>query len=143
MKNIYGLYRHFYTERGNRYPPSFYLGKQFQDLAMAWFISLDDNSILENNYTKEVSPWIKSMRRFIKCSYNQTKLSDIEFKSIVDNVSSMNDIVLFDTVELARQWVRDNTDLVETSTPWKFITVPKTEASEEMEATEEQYLIIN
>ena len=116
MKKAYWLYRYFFTERGNRYSPTYYLGKQFEDLARAKIIALADNLISENRYIWEVAPWIVTMRRFIECSYDETKISEINFKSIVNNVSSMNDIVMFETADEAIQWIRDNTDLIEVET---------------------------
>ena len=113
MTKAYWLFRYHFTERGNRYSPTFYLAKQFLDLASAWYIALNDNIVPENRYTGEVAPWIITMRRFIDCSYDDVAITD--FSSIVSNVSSLNDIVLFATVEEARQWIRDNTDLIEDS----------------------------
>lgn len=142
MKKVYWLYRYFFTEKGNRYSPTFYLGKQFEDLARARIIALADNLIPENKYTWEIATWIITMRRFIDCSYDETKLDLVDFTAIVDNVSSMNDIVMFETVEKARQWVRDNCNLTEVETG-KFETYPAWVDEMTWEDTPAKYLIID
>lgn len=123
MTNKYWLFRYFYTERWNRYSPTFYLWKQFEDLATAWIIWLNDTVIPENRYTWEIAPWIKTMRRFISANFDDTKLTEVDFNWIVGNVSSMNDIVLFNTPAEAITWIKANTDLIEL-TPWVFEIQP-------------------
>lgn len=138
----YWLYRYFYTERWNRYSPTYYLGKQFQDMAQAQIIGLNDNEIPEDRYTGEVAPWIITMRRFISCSYDDTKLSEEDFAWIVSNVSSMNDIVLFDTVEEAREWIINNTNLEEVE-EGKFLIYPERVDEITEETLPAEYLEIN
>ena len=123
MTKTYWLYRHFYTERGNRYSPTYYLGKQFEDMAKAKIIALEDNQIPEDRYIGEVAPWIKTMRRFITWTFDETKITAIDFNAIFSNVSSMNDIVMFPTPADAIVWIKKNTDLVE-GTPWNFLISP-------------------
>ena len=141
MTKTYWLYRHFYTERGNRYSPTYYLGKQFEDMAKAQIIALEDNQIPEDRYIGEVAPWIKTMRRFITWTFDETKITAIDFNAIFSNVSSMNDIVMFPTAADAIVWIKKNTDLVE-ETPWKFLISPAwTDIT--WKQTVAKYLIIN
>ncbi len=138
---LYWLYRYFYTEKWNRYSPTFYLAKQFKDLAEAKIIWIKDNVIPENRYTWEVVPWIITMRRFLDCTYDDSKITDADFNWILWNVSWMNDIVMFETAAKAIEWIKANTDLVEKE-DWVFVIHEEYE-DEMWETIPEKLLIID
>ena len=102
------------------YTASFYLNWQFQDWYNAWLTNIIDQEIPEENYTWFIVPWIPKLTRFCKCEYNENYVNAIELQRSLENVWARFNIDIFETIEEARQWVRDNTSLVEES-EWVFI----------------------
>ena len=120
------------------YTPSFYLNNQFRDWNEAWLTNVIDLQIPEERYTAEISSWIPKLTRFISCEYDETKVDPIELARSLENVWARFDIDIL-TIEEARQWIRDNTNLQEVET-WKFIINEETEF--DWEIIPAQYLII-
>ena len=139
---LYWLYRHHYTERGNRYSPSYYMSKQFEDLGSAGYAGVFDWFIPEDRYTKELAPGIKSLRRFAYVQFDPTKIDEITMKGIVNNVWSMNDIVLFSTKEEAIQWIIENTNLTQID-PNVFEIYPESTDDVTWDVTPAVHLIID
>ena len=54
--NIYGTYRMAYTNSGNRYSISYYLDNELADYKAAGVMSIEDMTISDNQYTRELAP---------------------------------------------------------------------------------------
>lgn len=107
----------------------------FQDYKEAWLTSINDFLITEDRYVWELVPWVKKKNRLMKADYNDIYVSEEEFKNSLISTWSEFHISLFNNNEEVKQWIRDNTDLIEES-DGKFVV---------NEATEEypiNYLII-
>lgn len=108
----YITYRPTYLNNGQgRYTLSYFLNQQYADYVSAWITSIKDLEIPDENYTKEVVPGIKNLRRFAILEANGIDVE--EFKNNVIKIWATFDINTFTTIEEARQWIRDNTDLQE------------------------------
>ena len=122
------------------YTPSFYLDGQFADYKTAGLTRILDLEIPEERYTWEIVPWVKKLTRFIIWEYNETYVNWVDFEKSIKSVGAEFQIETFVTIEEARQWIRDNTSLIE-ETPWNFIL---NEATEMMwEIIPKKYLIID
>jgi len=121
MKHIYWTYRMVYTNTWVRYTPSYFLDKQYEDYLKAGLTKTLDMEIPEDRYTAEIVPWIKKMNRFIIGEYNEAYVNPVDYEANIKSVWAQFQIETFATVEEARQWIRDNTDLVEKETPWVFV----------------------
>lgn len=101
-----------------RYTLSYFLEQQYADYLTAWITKIKDLLISDERYTKEVVPWIKNLRRFAVLEANGIDVN--EFKNNVIKIWATFDINDLSNIEEARQWIRDNTDILE-ETPWNFI----------------------
>lgn len=127
------------TLNGN-YTPSFFLDLQFADYKEAWLTKILDNEIPEERYTWEIIPGVKKLSRLIIAEYNDAYINWEEFFNNVAKVWAEFNIEAFATNEEAKQWIRNNTNLVEVE-EWKFLI---SEATEFMwEIIPEKYLIID
>ena len=118
MTKIYANYRKTYFNNWQWwYTPSYLANQQFEDYE--WIITLKDSEIPEARYTKVNANWKNNLTRFM--SYELAEWVDVEeFKKSVNLIASQNCITLFDTVEEAKQDVRNRTDLEEVE-EWKFL----------------------
>jgi len=112
-------YRPTYLNQwAGRYTLSYFCDQQYSDYVTAWITSIKDCIISDDRYTKEVIPWIKNLRRFAVLEANWIDVN--EFLNNVVKIGASFDINTFSTKEEARQWIRSNCDLIETS-EWKFL----------------------
>lgn len=133
MKKIYWTYRPVQYRQpvdinGNTtlngwYTPSGKLSFQFYDWTQAGLTVIKDSLIPEDKYTGEIVPWVKKLTRFIVGEYNETYVDPVEFGRSMENTGAEFNIDIFDTPELAKEWVRANTSLVEES-EGKFLISP-------------------
>lgn len=138
MENkIYCTYRPAYFNHWEgQYTPSQIIGQQFSDYE--GLIEVKDNEINEVNYTYKNANWLANKTRFLSYGY----VTWIDYDWLIANIkdiASFNNIVIFNSVEEARQWVRDRTDLEEVE-EGKFLIQ---KAGEFPEETEDKYLIID
>lgn len=128
------------TLNGN-YTPSFFLDWQFADYKAAWLTRILDSEIPEDRYTWEIVPGVKKLSRLIVAEYNDQYINWEEFFNNVAKVWAEFNIQAFSSNEEAKQWIRDNTNLVEVN-PGKFLV---NEANEwiDWEIIEAKYLIID
>ena len=137
MTHLYGTYRMAYTNDGNRYSISYFLNNELADYKAAGIISMEDMAINDNQYTAELAPWLKSMTRFFKATYNEQFVPVEHFEIVKTKMIANNYATFWDNTDDAIAWVKANTNLVEVE-PWKFLTQ---EADEEF-WTEAVYLTI-
>lgn len=102
------------------YTPSFYINNQFADWEQAWLTKIIDNIIPEDRYTGEIIPWIPKLTRFILAEYNEVYVDWAELSRSITNVWARFNIDMFTDLEIAKQWIRDNTNLQEVE-EWKFL----------------------
>lgn len=107
------------------YTPSFFLDWQFADYKAAWLTKILDTEIPEDRYTWEIAPWFRKLTRFIMAYYNEDYIIKEDFEKSVSSVGSDFKIEIFWTIEEAKIWIRNNTDLQEVS-EWKFLIYPET-----------------
>lgn len=149
MKKIYWFYRRerlispkdlWKITQNWAYTMSFYANNQYADYIEAWIVSIKDNEIPLNRYTKEVVPWVKDLREFAYMEYDETILDDITINNIITKIGSRFDLELL-TTEEAITFIKWHTDLIEEA-PWKFLI---TEAYIDEDWTEipNEYLIID
>lgn len=120
MKKIYATYRMKpLNQWAGLYTPSYFFDVMFADYKQAWLTYIEDLVIDESRYTGELVPWVPKKNRLLIWFYNENYVSETDFKHSLTTTWSEFHISLLDTVEEARQWVRDNTDLVEVS-EWIF-----------------------
>lgn len=145
MNRVYWTYRvSYYNKWEGRYYPSFRLDQQYADYKEAWLTNTLDNIIPEERYTTELAPWIKKSTRFIIWEYDPLYVDPNKYKLNVQNVGAEFQIEMFATVEVARQWIRDNTDLIEdTVTAGKFLIQDGSVWNIPGAVIPAQYLIIN
>ena len=141
MKKIYLTFRQKYTNKGVRYNPSYFLDKMYEDYLNAWLTKLKDTEIPENRYTAELAPWIKKQTKFAVWEYDENYIDKQWFIDNIMNVWSEFGIDVFDTIEEAKQWIRDNTDLVEESDGVFILQEAWTDI--DWEIVEAKYLIID
>jgi len=96
------------------YEPAMFLNNMFADWHEAGLTNLIDNLIEDKNYTSEIAPWIKKLTRFLVFEYNEEYVDPIELARSAENVGKRFDICI-QTPEVAAQWLRENTNLEETS----------------------------
>ncbi len=139
MTKLYANYRKTYFNKWAwGYTPWYLADQQFSDYN--WLIVLKDNEVPESNYTKVNANWMKNLTKFL--TYELIDWVDIEeFRKSVSLISGQNCIELFDTVEEAREDIRDRTDLVEKEA-WIFI-IHEEYVDEEWETIPEKLLEIN
>jgi len=120
MKKIYWTYRriHIIWQAWLFWPADF-LNKQYEDYNKAWVTFINDTPIDNIKYSKEVAPWIIKLKRLIIWEYNENHISELEFKDNIKNVWTQFQIEMFDDIEVCKQWIRDNTNLIEEEN-WKF-----------------------
>ena len=150
MKTIYWTYRAERIEQpvylpdgrslNGWYIPSMYLPNQFADWTNAWLTKIIDNIIPEENYTWEIIPWIPKLTRFILAEYNEAYVDWAELSRSITNVWARFNIDMFTDIEIARQWIRDNTNLVEEAIGKFLISEETTWMNEEVIPA--KYLII-
>lgn len=123
------------------YTPSFFLDWQYADYKEAWLTRIIDNLIPEDRYIWEIVPWVKKLTRLIIAEYNEQYINWDEFFNNVTKVGAEFNIEAFVNSEEAKQWIRNNTDLIEVE-EWKFLV---SEASEwiDWENIEAKYIIID
>lgn len=102
------------------YTPAFFLGNQFADYEAAGLTKILDQEIPEERYVSEIAPGVPKLTRFIVGEYDEAYVNGADFAKSVQAVGARFQIEMFPTVEEARVWVRDNTDLVETE-PGTFL----------------------
>jgi len=138
---LYWNYRYTYFNKWNgRYSPKYLAEQQFPDYA--WIVTIRDNEIPENRYIKVNANWMKNLTRFL--TYELVDwVDETEFRKSVDLIKSQNAISLFDTVEEAREDVRNRTDLEEDpDVPGKFL-IREEYTNEQWETVPAEYLIID
>ena len=121
MKKMYWLYRLKLSTTRQRQSPSFVLGAELSDYIQAWLLTIDDVSIDERRYTKEVAPWVKNKARFMVVEYNDQVVSPSHIAMMQNKLVNDFYAEFFDTPEEAKTRLRNNTDLVEES-DWLFVT---------------------
>ncbi len=120
----YITYRPTYLNQWQgRYTLSYFCDQQYADYVQAGITSIKDCIIWDERYTKEVVPWVKNLRRFAVLEASWIDIN--EFRDNVIKIWASFDINTFATIEETKQWLRDNTDLVET-TPGTFEISPET-----------------
>ena len=134
MKKIYWTYRPEqlsspynlggWVSMNGWYTPAMFLNNQFWDWNKAGLTNLVDNYIPENRYTAEIVPWIKKLTRFCFFEYNENYVDPIELQRSSENIGRRFDIAIQD-IPTTIQWIKDNTDLVET-TPGAFLVSNET-----------------
>ena len=107
------------------YTPSFYLNNQFWDWYQAWLTNIIDNIIPEDRYIWVVIPWIPKLTRFIMAEYNENYVDPIELSRSITNTWARFNIDMITDLEIMKQRIRDNTNLVE-ETDWHFLINPET-----------------
>ncbi len=107
------------------YTPSFFLNNQFFDWYSAWLTNIKDLVIPEERYTAEIMPWVPKLTRFIVAEYNEAYVDPVELSRSITNVWARFNIDMFTDIETARQWVRDNCNLLE-ETPGNFLLAEAT-----------------
>lgn len=122
------------------YTPAMFLNNQFWDWNKAGLTNLIDNVIPEDRYTAEIVPWIKKLTRFLMFEYNETYVDPLELQRSAENVGRRFDIA-FQDIPTTIQWIKYNTDLIET-TPWTFL-ISKETIWINWEIIPAKYLIIN
>jgi len=138
MKKIYATYRKKpLNQWAWLYTPSYFFDEMFADYKAAGLTRIDDYSVSDERYTGELVPWVKKLTRLLIGYYNDKYVSEDWFKSSILTTGSEFHISLLNTTEEAKQWVRDNTDLIEES-DGKFILVESSELNPEI-----TYLIID
>jgi hypothetical protein len=133
MKKLYWFYRREQIWTLNLwqvslnwwYTISFFANWQYADWVNAWLISIKDQEIPENRYTKEIIPWIKDLREFIYLEYNENVVDILLTTNIIKKIGARFDLELFDDIEQAKTFIREHTNLVE-ETPWYFILSEET-----------------
>lgn len=160
MKRIYGTYRPEQLEapeilpdgklRNGGYHPAQYLNSQFADWKRAGLTNVVSGieAVPEERYvavlpvfengvmTDRTTP---KLTRFCFGEYEDSVVDPVEFGRSLKNVGAKFDVDVL-SLEAARQWIRDNTDLVETE-PGKFLIA---EAGEFMgRQVEARYLVID
>ena len=137
MKHIYGTYRMAYTNAGLKYSISYYLDHELADYKAAGIMSIEDMAIADHQYTLELAPWLKSLTRFFKASYNENYVSDENFEIVKSKMMNSHYATYFDSIVDAQERVRKNTNLKEVE-EWKF---QLTEADEEL-GTKDTFMTI-
>lgn len=124
------------------YDASFFLNNQFWEWNKAWLTNIIDwqQLISDNRYTWEIVPWIKKLTRFMLCEYNEKYVEPEELSRSISNVWARFNIEMLD-VELAKKWIRDNTDLIE-EIDWHFILQEEYKDTISDKIIPTQYLII-
>lgn len=119
MQKKYFSYRPTYLNQWAwKYTLSYFCDQQYADYVQAWLTSIKDCLILDDRYTKETYPWIKSLRRFGYMECNEQFVNIDEFANNLLKVWANFDIELLD-VESAKAFIREWTDLQEIE-DWKF-----------------------
>lgn len=106
------------TSLNGVYTASAFLNNQFADWNKAGLTNVIDQQIPEEAYIGEIVPWIPKLTRFIMCEYNENYVDPVELQRSLENVWARFNIDVL-SVEEAREWVRDNTSLLEVA-QWKF-----------------------
>ena len=106
------------------YTASFFINNQFWDWNKAWLTNVIDNIIPEENYIREIAPWIPKLTRFIMCYYDEAYVNSIELARSLKNVWSRFDIDILTSEEVIT-WLKENTNLQEISL-WKFLISAET-----------------
>ena len=125
-----------YTNDGNRYSISHFLNNELADYVAAWIMSMEDMIISDDQYTSELAPWLKSMTRFFKASYNEQYVPQEHFDIVKTKMIANNYTTFFDNIVDTKAWLEANTGLTEVD--GKFLV---REAEEEFEI-EAVYLVI-
>lgn len=124
---LYGFYRPetigtknlWEISQNGTYSMSFYANGQYADWVSVGLISIKDMEISENQYTKELVPWIKDGRRFVYLEYNENYIDEATATEVVNKIGARFDLVLL-TREEALAFIREHTSLVEES-EWVFV----------------------
>jgi len=120
MKKIYWTYRriHIIWQAWLFWPAEF-LNKQYEDYYKAWLTSINDTPIENIKYSKEIILWIIKLKRLIIWEYNENIINESDFINNIKNVWLTYQIEMFNNLEDVKQWIRDNTNLIEVE-DWKF-----------------------
>lgn len=127
IKKIYGFYRPDYIwtfnlENNNslngKYTLSFWLSWQYNDYISSWIISVKDEEIPTERYTKELAPWIKDLREFVTYEYNLDYVDEPLMLRIIWKIGQRFDLEILD-LEQAKTFIRKQTNLEEVD-EWKF-----------------------
>lgn len=136
MKKVYATYRPKPLNQWSwLYTPSYFFDVMFGDYKQAWLTYINDVMIWDDRYVWELVPWVLKRNRLLVWYYNDEYVQESDFRASLITTGSEFHISLFDNLDEVKQWIRDNTDLIEES-DGKFII---------NEATEEypiNYLII-
>lgn len=100
------------------YTPSFL--HNFADYEAAGLTKVLDNEIPESAYTAEIAPGIPKLTRFIVGEYEDAYVDGARFAASVAAVGARFQIEMFATPQEAVDWIRANTNLVETE-PGTFL----------------------
>lgn len=138
MKLYWNYRMSAFNKWNGQYSVSYLASQQFSDYA--WIIDIRDMEIPENRYTKVNANGMKNLTKFLTYECAEW-VDEVEFRKSVALIWSYNAISLFNTVEEARQDVRDRTDLEEVE-EWKFLISPATDDWIDW-PTEAKYLIID
>lgn len=131
MKKVYATYRQKpLNQWAGLYTPSYFFDVMFADYKEAGLTWINDCSIWEDRYTGELVPWVPKLTRLLIGNYNDDYVKESDFRSSLLITGSEFHISLFDTVEEVKQWIRDNTDLIEES-DGKFIISESSEIQPE------------
>lgn len=121
MKKVYATYRKKpLNQDAGLYTPSYFFDVMFADYKAAGLTWIDDYSVTDEMYVWELVPWVPKLTRLLIGNYNDDYVSESDFRSSLLTTGSEFHISLFNTVDEAKQRVRDNTNLVEES-DGKFI----------------------
>jgi len=119
MRNEYGIYRKKTDNRWNKYTIWFIAEKTMPEYFATNLITVEDNKIHDNQFN-EFAPWVPNTLRFVKATYDDIQIPQDRFDLALDNLGREFLLERFTTIEEARQWIRDNTNLVE-RTAWVFV----------------------
>lgn len=133
---IFFTYRRMYTDRGNRQDVSFYNDKQYSDMIEAGLTKMTDwaNFIPDERIIAEVVPWVKKQRVAGMLEFAMPELRT-ELEESLKSVAQSFSIELKTRDEMS-QWIKDNTDLVETERGYLI------HKSDWIDLLEDKYLVI-
>ena len=97
------------------YTCGFFLSNQFGDWTEAGLTKIKDSVISEDKYTWEIVQGVKKLTRLVVCEYNELYVDPVELSRSLTNVGARFNIDIFSTPELAKEWIRSNTNLIERS----------------------------
>ena len=133
------------------YDLQFFNSGMFEDFKNANIVKLTQ-PISEDKYNwviplinnQEQVIWtIPKLTRFCVLEYSDIYTTEEYLKASIEKSWAINNVTTFTTIEEAKQWVRDNTTLTETETPWTFIISDETTNPLTWEIIPQELLVIN